>query len=449
VPSIEHRQEVPIREVDASRHFRWLVRVAIEVSATEVARVADLCAQLGWGLRPDEQTAGLHDKAIRGLLVDVPMNGARRGVCGAAGYRVSRKAGRIGLPVRLRLTTLVEESYHLPTDFPYYRGFAGQQAGAKLDIWRRMWVSTGFRDAGSVPVYPGEQWPAVDRVPDGCFLRRTPPPPPDLERDASSSGGRPFTKTWQAVLVCVAICLVGLVALFLIPPPQGTTRIHAFGVLLLLVYIVAGCWQFVRGRASLAIALAAIPIGLSVLPQFTQMVAEARIDAFLQQFGLSSAYMSYTPGATLSATLHPLALSFGAFGIMVATYGWLRFFGHTQHWFEWVFLFLALLIYTLTAVLVAGQEGQQAGVQAAASARSDGRVPAVYGYSPDIACVTPVSPSVAYEGFSLPTSWATLVFGSSNGQTAVWDPRTGQTTLVSTDDVRITPAGRLLQSCSR
>jgi hypothetical protein len=275
-----------------------------------------------------------------------------------------------------------------------------------------------------------------------------PPLRPDAERDASS-GGRPFTKTWQVVLVCVAICLVGLVALFLIPPPQGTTRIHAFEVFLLLVYIAAGCCHFVRGRASLAIALAAVPIGLSVLPQFTQMVAEARIDAFLQQFGLSSAYMSYTPGATLSATLHPLALSFGAFGIMVATYGWLRFFAHTQHWFEWVFLFLALLIYTLIAVLVAGQEGQQAGVQSAASARSDGTVPAVYGYSPDIACITPVSSSVAYEGISLPTSWATLVFGSSSGQTAVWDPRTGQTTLVSTDDVRITPVSTLLRSCSR
>lgn len=306
----------------------------------------------------------------------------------------------------------------------------------------------GFRDAGSVPVYLGEKSPTEGLVPDGCLLRLPRGPRPG-SRDRELSADALFAKKWQVLLGPGLVIVAGIAVLFFIPVPAGATRAQGFMVMSLLLFIGAGGYQFARDRASLAIILAVVPIGISVLPPFTQMVAEARIDAFLYQFGLSSSYMSYTPGETLMAVLRPVLISAAAFGIAVAFYGWLRFFAHTQHWFEWIFLFLALVTYTLTAVSTAGQVGQHEGAQAVFAARSSGSVPSVYGYSPTVACIEPVGTSAAFEGASLPTSLPTLVFGSSNGQTAVWDPRTGQTTLVSTDAVRIVSVDSLRQPCPR
>lgn len=442
-------RDLPVREVDVSRHFRWLVRVTVSVSVAQAEKVADLCTQFGWGLRPDEGSPAAHPEAVSTLFVEVPMIGAKRGVCAAAGRRALKELTCTGARVRRGATTLVEPDYHPPRDYHVYRGFARQEAGETPGFWQRRWVLMGFRDTGSVSVYPGETPSVKDLVPEGHYLRTSTRVLPPGEPLTAPVAGPLLAKTWQVVLVCIAICAVGLAVLLLMPPPPGIPRLRAYLIPVLGLYIGAGCYQFVRDRASWATALAVIPIGVSVLPQFTQMIAEAKIDAYLYQFGLSSAYMNYVPGTTLTTTLRPIVISVSAMGVAIASFGWIRFFAHTQHWLEWVFLALVLPIYTLSAVVAADQAGQREGAQAIVAVRSHGSVPDLYGYTPSVACITPLSANVAYQGTSLPTTWATLVFGSSGGQTAVWDPRTGQTTLVSTDDVRIIPVGSLQQACSR
>jgi amino acid permease len=45
----------------------------------------------------------------------------------------------------------------------------------------------------------------------------------------------------------------------------------------------------------------------------------------------------------------------------LAIYGWLRFFAHSQYWFEWIVIVFLVLFYVLTAVVVAQQDGQRQG----------------------------------------------------------------------------------------
>jgi hypothetical protein len=75
-------------------------------------------------------------------------------------------------------------------------------------------------------------------------------------------------------------------------------------------------------------------------------------------------------------------------------------------------------------------------------------VPDVLGYQPETACLIPVTTRVAFQGVAVPSGRPVLVFGSAQGQTAVWDPRTGQPSFVTTDDVQIIPVSSLAATCS-
>jgi hypothetical protein len=441
--------DVPVRAVDARRRFRWLVRVAMEVPKAQTEEFVDLCVQYGYGVRPDERRPESPSAEVRVLLVDVPMVGAKARVFTAAQNKATKDLGRPGVTFRARDTSLVQSKHHqTPTNLHIYRGFGGERRLPASRVRQRVVLLTGIRDTGSIAVYPGEDRSAENLVPEGHHLRLAYSFLQTDEQPAAPQPDAPSARRWKGTLVGAMIAALGAVAFCVIPAPQGESRMHYYLQLLFLLCIAAGCYQFVRDRASLAIVLAAVPIGISVLPWYTQLIAEEKIGQYLGKFGMSSAYMSYQPGTALEATLSPFLFAFATFGTAVAILGWFRYFMHTQHWIEWVFLFLALLVYALTAILTAGNEGQKDGQQAVVAAYSHGAVPDVYGYSPSVACVRPVSPSVAYEGASPPaTGHATLVFGSSGGQTAVWDPRTGQTTLVSTDAVQIIPVDTLRKSC--
>ena len=444
------REDVTCLEAVDLERYRWLVRVNLTIPDARAQEISNLCSQFGWGIRSADfsDTEARRDQCS--VAIDIPMIGVKFGVCKSASRRALTRLGRTGIPLCLEKAAIIEPiRQEKAREYSIYKAFPENPAGSEPTLWYRFCVYAGARDHGSIFMHAGEERTVASlelmrrlRLRKGLHLLG----PDDLVAGPTI---KPMpSRKLPLVLVVLIPCVVGIVVFLLAPTPLGATHARLAWLAALSIFIVGGVYQFARNRSPVSLVLGMIPIGLSLLPPVKQTVAKGRIDAYLQPFGLSSAYAVYEPGGTLTATLQPLAITIAASGFVFAAYGWLRYFMHSQYRFEWVFVAFLALFYMLTAVVVAQQDGHRQGIQAVAATRSSHVVPDIFGYQPKVACLAPLAPRIAFQGVSLPTGRPVLVFGASQGQTAVWDPQTGQPTLVSTGDVQILHVASSASACA-
>lgn len=305
-----------------------------------------------------------------------------------------------------------------------------------------------YRDAGVI--VPATEFPVNLEshhlppivVPDGYSLRARKPIMSFYAPDgAKPSQGRGFARRYLvSALALIAVVVAGISVSAYTMPIASRERAFRLSAIFLVGGFVAitGIPQYVRGKARIQALLWCTPLVLPILYPITIAIGRLRLAVYLQSFGLNLSDVAPGTSTILSAALSPVGIAAFLSLVVVGIFGWIRYFVHRDWGLGVLMLIACIVAYFVASVQWAMQSGNSEGVRTVAAVRAGNNFPELYGFAPDLACVSPLKASIATRGATLTTNRPVYVFSSPQSNVvALWDSRSGQPTWVYASDVRI------------
>ena len=449
-PSKSNLDKVPLRIEDPRLHDHT-ARIRVGVSNANVSDVFDLARDRGWGC----QSAPVGEVDPEGLILldlDAPICGnARTGLSDRVSevYDWLRRWG-VGSAVgfKIRYAYVLKPLTAYSRRYRVYRLPVDENSDARLGLRERAMIAIGRRDTGAkvcASEFPVnlESYHLPSAVsPEGYTLRVRRPVMSFRSWDGHRpTEGRSIARRYlMPTLVVMLIVVAGICFSAYTMPIASRGRAFRLAAFFFAGGIVAitGIPQYIRGKVRTQALLWCVPLALPVIYPITIVIGKLRLAAYLQNFGLSLSDVGPNGSMILSAALGPVAIAVFCSLIVVGIFGWIRYFVHRDWGMGVLMLITCVGAYFVASVQLAVNSGDSQGARAVAAVSAGRAYPALYGFTPDLACISPLKTPIAIRGSDLMAGHLVYVFSLPRAsEVALWDSRSGKPTWVYASDVRI------------